>query len=104
MTHPGGGLLSGQPDAMLSYTLVRTNPPTEQLSGCGGLEECKTFVEANNRALEGLKNFMTAVNTRFDGFEYAARQGGHEYLAANEENRISIEGVFNPTTPTPGGN
>ncbi|GAA3768283.1 hypothetical protein GCM10022225_63510 [Plantactinospora mayteni] len=100
MTHPGGGLLSGQPDAMLAYTLVRTNPPTEQLSGCGGLEQCATFVAENTKALDYLKIFMTDVNTRFDEFEYAARQGGQQYLVANEVNRISIEGVLNPT-PTP---
>ncbi|MFC6022181.1 hypothetical protein ACFP2T_39245 [Plantactinospora solaniradicis] len=106
MTHPAGGLLSGQPDTMLGYTLVRTTPPDQQLSGCGGLTECQNFVTANAGALQTLTNFMTMVNNRFDQFEYAARQGGHEYLAANEQNRISIESVQSPApvAPTPEGN
>ncbi|MEO3927820.1 hypothetical protein ABGB07_28715 [Micromonosporaceae bacterium B7E4] len=105
MTHPTGGLLSGQPDAMLRYTLARATPPEQQLSGCGGLPECQNFVSTNARALETLTNFMTMVNNRFDQFEYAANQGGQEYLVANDENRISIESIrpATPTAPSPEG-
>lgn len=97
MTDPvGGGLLSGETGAMLSFTLPAVDPTSPQASACGAMVECGRFVTEDATSLEKLSSFMTALNGRFDELSVAARQSGHEYLAANEQTRITIESVLPP--------
>jgi hypothetical protein len=96
MPQPAGGFISGDPEAMASFTAQGPAPASlgsPPVLTTTGLTESKQFALADEAATRQLIRFITEANQGFQNYTTVAALSGAAYLDANEAGEAAITSV-----------